>query len=147
MPTTPPILDSRAEPCDHVAVVHEAYADLIVSGIKTVEARLSLTRQPPYGRVCVGDTLWFKASGGPFRARATAARIQHWQGLRPALIAQLRKEHNAAIRGTPEFWAAKRRSRFATLIWLRNVAAIDEGPAYRHTPGGRAWYVLDRVAR
>jgi hypothetical protein len=147
MLTTPPILDSRAKPCDHVAVIHAAYADLILAGTKTMEARLSLNRQPPYGRVRAGDMLWFKASGGPFRARAMAARVEYWQDLRPALITQLRKRHNGAIQGTPEFWAAKRRARIATLIWLCDVFTVADGPAYQHTPGGRAWYVLDRVAR
>lgn len=127
---------------DHVAVIHANYLNLILSGEKTVEARLSLTRQPPYGRVARGDTIWFKASGGSFGAAARVRRVASWQHLVPSGIEQLRADHNSEIRGEAEFWKCKRRARYATLVWLSDVRAIEQGPAYTHTPGGRAWYVL-----
>lgn len=127
---------------EHVAIVHASYLDLILCGEKSVEARLSLTRQPPYGKVRAGDVVWFKASGGGFGACATVSRARSWQHLDPAGVDRLRAEFDGVIRGSAAFWASKRRARFATLIWLESVRAVDTGPAYRRSAGGRAWYIL-----
>ncbi|MDX9910472.1 MAG: ASCH domain-containing protein [Phycisphaerales bacterium] len=132
----------------HVAIVHARYIDAMLRGEKTIEARLSRSRIAPFGRVGVGDAIWFKASGGAFGAMARAARVEQFEGLTPRGVRGLRARFDAGVRADVAFWALKRSARCATLIWLEDVREINEGPDYNARPGDRrAWFVLDAGSR
>ncbi|HYE01691.1 MAG TPA: ASCH domain-containing protein [Phycisphaerales bacterium] len=133
--------DPAPAPRTHVAVVTRACLDAILSGEKTIESRLSRTRCAPFGRVSVGDSVYFKQSSGPFRARATVRRVKAFHGLSAAGVARLRSLYNAGVRGSPAYWRTKRDAGFATMIWLDEVRAVDEGPSIPALYG-RAWIVL-----
>lgn len=125
----------------HVAVLKRPYADLIVRGVKRIESRLTLTRREPFGVVSVGDIVLFKDSGGPYRARARAARVESFDDLTPARVRELRGEYNEQIKGSSAYWLSKRLARYATLVWLEDVLEIDRGPRLPHLQG-RAWVTL-----
>ena len=50
----------------HIAVMTEPYLSLVISGEKTMEARFSKRKQPPWGNVAQGDTVKKKKSGGGY---------------------------------------------------------------------------------
>jgi hypothetical protein len=62
--------------------------------------------------------------------------------LTPKRVSEIRRDYNDLIQGDAEFWTWKRDSRFCTLIWLRDVQPIDNGPAIRPLQGV-AWLTLD----
>jgi ASC-1-like (ASCH) protein len=128
----------------HVAILLRPYLRLILSGRKTVESRLTRTARPPFKRIAPDDVIYFKVSGGPFLAMATAARVEFHEALTPAKIDALYTRLNHAICGTPEHWQAKRQARYATFIWLRDVRPIASGPPIAPSRGP-AWFVLDPV--
>jgi hypothetical protein len=132
----------------HVAIVHRRFVKPILSGGKSIEARLSRTRRAPFGRVTAGDIIWLKSVGGLFFARATADRILSAELRCDHDLDHLRRAFSITIAAGDEFWAMKRGSRYATLIWLADVVPITRGPKFRAHPNDRprdAWFVLESV--
>ena len=125
----------------HVAVLIQPYLDLLVSGEKTIECRLTRDNRAPYEAIEPGERIYFKQSAGPYRAVGTAGHAVFESNLTPKRIREIRRDYNHAIRGEAAFWKRKRNARFATLIWLEDVEAIDHGPAIPNLQG-RAWLSL-----
>jgi hypothetical protein len=126
---------------DHAAIVLDEYADAILEGRKTVEARLTKQCRAPYGRLWVGDRLFFKRRGGDYCAQATIAGIAFFSNLTPARVRRLRERYNDAILGSPAFWRLKRHAKYATLIWFDDVGPAIDVPAFRWRPR-EAWSTL-----
>lgn len=129
----------------HLAIIGPAYLVLILAGLKTVESRLALTRREPFGRVSPGDTILFRVRGGGYAARARVARVELFEDLDPERVRALAARYEPVVRGGRAYWAAKRRARYATLIWLTEVRPETRGPAW--TPHGRAWLTLGPPSR
>lgn len=125
----------------HVAVLLKPYLDLILGGEKTIECRLTIQNRAPFEQIEPGERIFFKQSAGPYRAVATAEHVLCEGDLTPRRVSELRRDYNEFIRGEPAFWRLKRSSRYATLVWLRDVAPVDVGPAVRPLQGV-AWLVL-----
>lgn len=125
----------------HVAILKRPYLELVLSGRKTVESRLTRTAQPPYGCVETGERIFLKASSGRFMATAIAGKIDQYDKLEPYDILRLRVLHDMAVCGDDAYWELKRDSRFAVFVELTDVAPIEVGPVYPKSM--RAWHVLD----
>lgn len=136
----------------HAAILIPGYIREVLAGRKTIESRMTKTRQPPHGKVTVGERLFLKASGGPYMATAIAGGVMSFEGTTPADITRLRKRYGKRIGGDDAYWHSKRDSRFVTLIELTDVEPVAVGPAYKPAYM-KAWYVLDedrdplRIAR
>ena len=74
-------MSTPSTPRTHVALVRPEYAEAILNGRKRVESRLSRMRCEPFGRVAPGDRVFFKETGGPFRACARIARVARYATL------------------------------------------------------------------
>ncbi len=129
----------------HVAVLLPRYADLILRGKKHIESRLSVVRCDPYRAILPSERIYFKSRGGPVVATALAGRIDFFEDLTPRRIAGLRREFNDGIAADAEYWRAKRRAAFATLIWLEEVRPVLFGPQFPAFHG-RAWQRLPNAA-
>lgn len=125
----------------HVAIVMTEYAEAILAGRKTIEARLTRSRRVPHGRVRRGDVVLFKARGGSYRARAVVREAVTMEGLTRAGVRTIRERYDRAIGATPEFWRLKRNARFATLVSLERVERIESGPVLGHA-GRNGWVML-----
>lgn len=125
----------------HLAVVRPEYLDLIVSGRKTIESRLTRTRREPFGRVRAGDRVYFKAVGGPVRCVAVARRVMYVEGLSPGRVEALRARFNRRVLGTRAYWSGRRQARYATLVWLGDVRPVAE-PWHCAPLHGRGWLTL-----
>lgn len=123
---------------EHAAILLPEYIDAIISGRKTVESRLSLNRREPFGTVSVGETLYFKARGGAYFARATIERVEFHEQLTPARVRAIRSRLNRAILGSTEYWQAKRSARYATLMWFGSVEPIAAAVPFVFRPRA-AW--------
>jgi len=125
----------------HVAILKRRFIRAILTGRKTVECRLSRRTAPPFGRVETGDRLFLKQSGGPFVATAVAGEVSTFRDLQPRKVDELKTRFEPNVCGGPDYWHAKRTSRFATFIHLRQVEPCQIGPAYKKSPY-RGWFVL-----
>ncbi len=128
----------------HVAILHRQYLQLILSGRKVIESRLTVRPIVPYRAIAPGDCVYFKASSGPYMAKAKVERVLFFDNLNPQKIAQLQKQYNAHIGGDDAYWHYKRFSRYASLIWLTEVTATNTGPNLPPSTGP-AWFVLPDV--
>lgn len=126
----------------HIAILKRPYVQAILAGTKTVESRLTRNAGPPFGLVTPGQRLYLKVSAGPFMATATAHAVHSFDHLAPPDIADLARRFEPRVAGGPDYWDAKRDSRFATFIELTDAEPIDVGPPYR-IAHMRAWYALD----
>lgn len=126
----------------HVAILQKPYPGLILGGVKTVESRLTRTRQPPFRCVEPGERLFIKQSSGPFVATAVAGRVECFHGLTPEAVDQLRARFNDRVRGEDAYWQRKRDAAYATFVELTEVEPLDVGPRYKPA-NMKAWYVLD----
>jgi len=130
----------------HVAVVHRKYAELILSGQKKAELRLTKNRVVPFGVVRRGDTVFIKIASGPICCCATVRLVEQYENLTPADIRRLRLTVNDTVMGDSAFWKLKSSARYATLVHLADVKPCDEAPGLTEARAGNpraAWLVLD----
>lgn len=125
----------------HVAILKRPYLNLILSGQKTIESRLTRTAQPPFGSIEPGERIFLKASSGPFMATAVAGRVEQHRDLEPYDVLRLRVRHDLAVCGDDAYWEMKRDSRFAVFVELTRVEPIETGPVYPKSM--RAWHVVE----
>lgn len=131
----------------HLAIVRKPYLDLILSGAKSLEFRLTKTCIAPFARARPGDVVYFKQSGGPYRARAQIEATlfvqlgPHWP------LERFHAQFQPQIQADDAFWQSKQGARYASLIWLKTVERIerDDVPeAILALPVSRcAWRVVD----
>lgn len=126
----------------HVAILKPIYVNAILSGAKTIESRLMKVAMAPYGQVAVGDRLFIKDSGGPFRATAVVDDVDEYNNLQPDEVMRLHEAYVDRVGGEYAYWWGKRMSRYAVFMHLTEVEPIDVGPRYQKS-GYRAWFVLD----
>lgn len=115
----------------HVALVKKRCLDAILSGDKQVESRLTVARKPPFAVVQPGHVVYFKQSGGPFRARAVVERVEFFESLTPGAVRGLAERFEPVVLGGPEYWNAKERARYASFVWIGAVERVAAGPPYR----------------
>lgn len=126
----------------HVAVLLKPYLDLILQGKKTVECRLTKDARDPFENIEAGERIYFKLSAGPFAATAIADHVMFESNLSPRRINEIRRDYNDLICGDMTYWNWKRDANYCTLIWLKDVAPIDNGPKIRPLQGV-AWLTLE----
>jgi len=124
----------------HLAVLEARYLAGLVAGRKTVECRLSRTGCPPYGVISPGDLVWLKESGGPVRGLAGVARVEEFAELTPAKLRRLRTRFHDLVAAPASFWCERKRARFATLIRLEWVCAVQPFRVLKRDR--RSWVVL-----
>lgn len=113
----------------HLAFVRPQVISAIINGYKTVECRLSIRPRHPAHTTQPGDEILFKAVGGDVEAYALVERVDHYSDLRsvdlPAL-AGLYAKTAFTIPGMDieKYLDSKRDARFATFIWLTDLAAL-----------------------
>lgn len=136
---------------EHAAILHQPYIELILSGAKTIEARLSVCRIPPFAAVSPGDSVFLRARAsraGAFAARATARRVWSFEDLTAKDVRSLAREFGARVCAPAQFWRSRSKARYATFIELSDVRRIDRGPILPRKVGDRrAWFVLDPTCR
>jgi hypothetical protein len=124
----------------HLVILKKPYLELILSGRKTVELRLSKGRQPAFGRVHPGDRLFLKVSSGPVCGAAVAANVKLYDDLSPERIVRIRQRYNGEIMGGDAIWQSMMHCRYGFLVWLRDVRRIE--PMRIDKKDWRAWVVL-----
>jgi hypothetical protein len=124
----------------HLVILKKPYLYAILEGRKRIELRLYKTRRPAFGRVWAGDKLFLKISSGPVCATAIAEAVKNFENLTPKRILELKRLYNHDIGGGDEHWRSKMDCKFAFLVWLKDVRAIE--PVRIHKKDWRAWVIL-----
>lgn len=126
----------------HVAVLLKPYLDMVLAGTKRVECRLTQQPLAPFECIEPGERIYFKQSGGPYRATAIAGEVLFEANLTPTRVRQLYKHYNHLVCGELEFWRRKKYAKFLSLVWLEQVETTDTGPALPPSRG-LAWRTIE----
>ncbi|MCH7873111.1 MAG: ASCH domain-containing protein [Planctomycetes bacterium] len=125
----------------HAAIVDGRHAELLRAGIKTIETRIYRHKRLPYGRIRVGDLIYFKLTGGEVFGSTKVVRIRQFENLTPAHVRRIRQRYNHAVCAEPAYWAAKRSARYAVLIWLQELRRTRTAPRIPRQYGN-GWLIL-----
>jgi len=133
---------------EHVAIVDPLYVGPIVEGRKTIEALLTRSRREPWGSLRAGHTVYFKRRSGGYAAVARAAEVLRYVMPIEMTVERLRAVYGAQIGADAGYWSAKADARFAVLVRLADVRAVEAGPSLVWVkPGDRsAWRVVPAAA-
>jgi len=126
----------------HLVILKKPYLDLILSGVKTIESRLTKGKTAAFGRVQAGDKLFLKASGGPVCATATVAEVQYYPNLTPPQIVEIKQQYGHQIGGSDTVWETLMDRTCGFLVWLGDVRPIE--PVRLEKKDWRAWVVLTK---
>lgn len=105
----------------HLAIFRQQKAiDQILHGEKTIELRFGLTRQMPYQSAKRGDQIFLKSAHGSIIGQVEIENVLYYDNLTPEMIANIRREYGKDAAVADDYWQKKSKSRYATLIFLRN---------------------------
>jgi len=127
----------------HLAIFVGSAIDDIIFGRKTIESRFSLGRVLPYGQIAKDDEILLKKSGGDVIGRVIADNVLYYDNLTPESIAILRKEYNKELCVSDNFWQAKSKSRFGTIIFLKGAERFLV-PIKIFKKDRRPWVILEK---
>ena len=114
---------------------------MILSGEKTIESRFTKVKCLPFGRVARGDTLLLKQAAGPVRGEATVENVLYFENLSPREVTEVFVSHPGILAGK-DFVEEKKGSRYATLIFLKDVKSVK--PYSVEKKDRRPWVILGR---
>ena len=125
----------------HLAILKRHYLDLILSGQKSVECRLTRVACAPFGRIAPGERVLLKQSSGPVRGQAVVEKILFFDDLTPRAVQKIRRGYNNLIQALPEYWESRQDCQYCTLVWLSEVRRVEP---YRFPKKGmQAWVILE----
>lgn len=146
---------------DHIAILAKAkvkkgdnlLAD-ILSGAKTIESRWYVNKVAPWGKIDVGDRVYFKESGGLVSAVAGVSKVLQFENLNDAVVLEiLKKFGNSIAPNTSKAelldWAkTQKNKRYCILIFLKNVQKVKPFEINKEGFGcSCAWLVVGDIGR
>lgn len=89
----------------HVAIISTPFIlNALLSGEKTVEARLAESKIAPFGAVGHGDQILLKLTGGLVYGQITVDNVLYYDHLDGEAIGKLRKEYGHDMMVGDEYW-------------------------------------------
>ena len=126
----------------HLAIFLKGVAEKILTGEKQVEIRLSQSKVIPYLTVTKDDIIILKISGGKIIGQATADNVLYYDHINRELLSKIKKQYAKATKMNEEFWKMKRKSRYATIILLKNPIKYLSPVVYQKHDR-RPWVILE----
>lgn len=127
---------------DHVAIMKKLWKLIpkILSGQKKIESRWAVIRCAPWGKVKVGDTVYFKNSGEPVTIKAIVSKVEQFADLTPPKIKEILEKINGDIA-----WAKNKH--YCTLIYLKDVKQIKSpfGVNKKGFGSAAAWLTVPHI--
>lgn len=125
----------------HLAILYKEYLDLILEGKKTIEARFSRVKSPPFGRIKKSDKILLKETGGSIKGEAIATEVKYYEDLTPDRIMSIVNIYRKELQIKENFLKQKINSKYLTLIFLGNVRYIT--PYSINKKDRRAWIIIE----
>ncbi len=131
----------------HLAIMVEPYLTRILKGEKTIESRFSTNRITPFKKVYEGEIILLKKSGGPIVALFEAGVVHSFEFSNKGepTVNLIKEKYNNQLKIDDDFWNAKKDSKYATLINVKNLLVIE--PISLKFLNRQSWILLERIAR
>jgi len=124
----------------HLAIMVEPYLSLLLSGHKTIESRITENLTAPHRKVCKGDIIIIKKSGGPICGVFEAGDVHFFAIDDNFTIWDLRRTYNNRLLIENDFWQKKKNANYATLIEVKNALRLV--PIKCNVPNRKSWVFL-----
>lgn len=125
----------------HLAILYKDYLNLIMEGKKTIEARLSKVKCPPYESVSIGDKIFLKETGGPIKGEVIVRDVKYYSNLTPERLVEIINKYKKGLMINDNFLTAKIGSKYLTLIFLSEVKKYMKKIPF-NKKDRRAWVLL-----
>jgi hypothetical protein len=127
----------------HIAIMHEPFLSLLLTGRKTIESRFSVNRVCPFQSVAVGDILAIKAQSGPILGLTIVEHAAFYE-LDPETWEYLRGEFSGALCAKNDsFWRQRADARYGSL--LRVAEPVRTRPLNINKRDRRGWVRLENA--
>lgn len=131
----------------HLAIFSKEGSEAIFSGNKTIEARFSQSRIPPYGLVDTGDLIYIKPSGHEIVGQFSVSKVISYQGISLKDIEEIKKMYKSALSFGDDnvdktFYTKHKQAKYATLIFIDTVERFLTPPIKIPKKDLRGWVVL-----
>jgi ASC-1-like (ASCH) protein len=114
----------------HVAIMKKSWGLIpkILDGRKKIESRWGINKCSPWGKIKVGDAVYFKNSGEPVTVVAKVSKIQEFENLNPKKIREILEKYGGddsiSVNSLEETIRWAKRKRYCTLIYLKDLKKI-----------------------
>lgn len=126
----------------HLGIFQGDAAEKILEGQKLMEGRFTFDKILPYGRIKKGDEIYLKKPGGEIMGKVTVDNALFYDNLDPETIGKIRREYNQDLDLPKQFWEKKAKSRFCSLIFLKNPRKFLAPVSFKKKDR-RPWVVLE----
>ena len=126
----------------HLSVFTGTLAEDILNGKKTIESRFSKSKILPFGVVSTGDLVYIKPSGKDIIGQFRVQKVITYDGLTEQDILDLQKQFDKEIAADESFWKSKKKSKYATLIFIGVTTRFITSPITYTKKDMRGWVVL-----
>lgn len=136
---------------EHVAIMKKSWGltQKILSGEKKIESRWYQTKRAPWGKIKIGDSVFFKDTGEPVIAKATVSDIIQLEvkNINEAKrIVKLYGKDICLINSNPMSWG--KLAKYCILIFLKNPVKIKPFEINKKGFGAMsAWITVDNVSK
>lgn len=117
---------------EHLAIMKKGYIEKILLGEKKIESRFSMNRITPYHNISLGDMVYMQEVGKEVTAQFEVGEVLFFDDLSEEKIEKIRVHYGKDICADEEFWALKKHSRYATLIYIKAPRAIVPFKVYKN---------------
>jgi hypothetical protein len=126
----------------HLTTLEPADLPALISGRRTAMVVLSGERGTPVETAAEGDTVYLRSPDGRMLAGARVARAESFTELTTHELRMLRETYGSRTVGDGSAWSSSPGARFATVVWLTDVAPILDAsavPAELLGPSRHTW--------
>lgn len=134
---------------EHLAILSKRRKLLgpILEGRKSIESRWYASRRAPWDRIVPGDTVYFKETGDPVRAKATVSRVLQFD-LRERPARSILKEYCDRILISPGDSSWAHGKRYCILVFLEDPRPVAPFEIDKRGFGSMAaWISARRIPR
>ena len=117
---------------DHVAIMKKSWrlTKKILKGKKTIETRQYKIKHIPWGKIKIGDNIYFKNSGELITVKAKVLKVSQFVNLYPDWIYKLLIQYGERIgiedKDIPKYFEMFKEKKYLILIFLKEVEVIKE---------------------
>jgi hypothetical protein len=111
----------------HLAVFIEPFLTKIFQGEKTVESRFSINKISPFGKICDGDIIVAKRSGGPIAGVFIAKKVRFYSDVSYTKLEEIKSTYGDKICASldPDFWERRKKANYITMIHVGKTKATS----------------------
>lgn len=115
---------------DHVAIMKKSWGltPKILSGEKKIESRWYKNKSSPWGKIKVGERIFFKDSGEQITLKAEVTKVLQFSDLTPKKVKEFLgkygKKDGIKTKDIPKYYKMFKEKRYCLLIFLKNPKKI-----------------------